>query len=136
MTRRWAGPEGSERWHHDAAALLASEHLERRDPDPSDSVTVTPGGTLVRAALQPGERMVAGFSCGFLCSVDEPPGYGFRLVGLLAHGVARVLELPGYTQEEAFVVARTWANYPEVIDEAAGPIRPDGAPSAPGSGGR
>ncbi len=123
MTRRWDGPEGSDRWHRDATALLASEHLERRDPDPSDELVVTSSGTLVLAALRPGERKVLGFSSGVLCAVDDPPGYGFRLVGLLVNGEARVIELPGYTDGDAVVVARAWANYPEVIDEAAGLVR-------------
>ncbi len=70
--------------------------------------------------MRRGERKVLGFSCGELCEVDDPPRYGFRLVGLLQNGVARVIELPGYTEDEALIVARTWANYPEVIDEAAG----------------
>ena len=86
-------------------------------------MTVTPLGTLTRAALRPGERKVVGFSCGVLCAVDNPPGYGFRLVGLLENGVARVIELPGFTKDEALIVARTWADYPEVIDEAAGLTR-------------
>jgi hypothetical protein len=120
VSSRWDGADAPDQWRRDAVALLASEHPEQRDPDPTDRVTVTPAGTLVRAALRPGEHTVLGFSCGYLCAVDEPPGYGFRLVGLLVNGEARVIELPGYTDEDAVVVARTWANYPEAIAEAAG----------------
>jgi hypothetical protein len=39
-------------------------------------------------------------------------------------GAARVIELPGYAPDEALVVARTWANYPEVISEAASHAKP------------
>ena len=70
----------------------------------------------------PGERKVMGSSCQVLYAVDDPPGYGFRIVGLLEDGVARIWELPGYNDGDAVVISRTWSEYPEIL--LGLPIRP------------
>ena len=83
---------------------------------------MTPLGMLAVPAARAGERKIMGFSDLVLFEVDDPPGYGYRLVGVLMDGVARVWDLPGYTRDEAYTISRTWSEYPETL--LGLPIRP------------